>query len=94
MAIRILIAADQTLVRAGLRVILDHQPRIGVVGEAADEIQSVALAHQIEPDVCLFDFRMPEMGGIEATPILTVMCVKDTMTDRATGSISAGTEIP
>ena len=70
MAIRVLIADDQALVRAGLRVILDHQPGIEVVGEAADGVQAVALARQLEPDVCLFDIRMPEMDGIEATRIL------------------------
>ena len=70
MAIRVLIADDQALVRAGLRVILDYQPGIEVVGEAADGVQAVALARQLEPDVCLFDIRMPEMDGIEATRIL------------------------
>lgn len=70
MAIRVLIADDQALVRAGLRVILDHQPGIEVVGEASDGIQAVALARELRPDVCLFDIRMPEMDGIEATRIL------------------------
>ena len=70
MAIRVLIADDQPLVRAGLRVILDHQPGIEVVGEAADGLQAIALARQLQPDVCLFDIRMPEMDGIEATRIL------------------------
>ena len=51
-------------------MILDHQPGIEVVGEAADGVQAVALARQLEPDVCLFDIRMPEMDGIEATRIL------------------------
>ena len=70
MAVRVLIADDQALVRAGLRVILDHQPGIEVVGEAADGVEAVALARQLRPDVCLFDIRMPEMDGIEATRIL------------------------
>ena len=70
MTIRVLIADDQALVRAGLRVILDHQPGIEVVGEAADGLQAIALARQLRPDVCLFDIRMPEMDGIEATRIL------------------------
>ena len=70
MGIRVLIADDQALVRAGLRVILDHQPDIEVVGEAADGVQAVALARELRPDVCLFDIRMPEMDGIEATRIL------------------------
>ena len=70
MTIRVLIADDQALVRAGLRVILDHQPGIEVVGEAADGLEAIALARQLQPDVCLFDIRMPEMDGIEATRIL------------------------
>lgn len=70
MTIRVLIADDQALVRAGLRVILDHQPGIEVVGEAADGLEAIALARQLRPDVCLFDIRMPEMDGIEATRIL------------------------
>ena len=70
MVVRVLIADDQVLIRAGLRVILDHQPGIEVIGEAADGRQAVALARQLLPDVCLFDIRMPEMDGIEATRIL------------------------
>ena len=70
MAVRVLIADDQALIRAGLRVILDHQPGIEVIGEAADGREAVALARQLQPDVCLFDIRMPEMDGIEATRIL------------------------
>ena len=70
MAVRVLIADDQALVRAGLRVILDHQPGIEVIGEAADGREAVAVARQLRPDVCLFDIRMPEMDGIEATRIL------------------------
>ena len=70
MAVRVLIADDQALIRAGLRVILDHQPGIEVIGEASDGRQAVALARQLQPDVCLFDIRMPEMDGIEATRIL------------------------
>ncbi len=65
-----LIADDQELIRAGLRVILSHQPGIEVVAEAADGREAVALASRLRPDVCLFDIRMPEMDGIEATRIL------------------------
>ncbi len=67
MTIRVLIADDQDIVRAGLTMILDAQPGIEVVGEAADGRQAVALARELRPDVCLFDIRMPEMDGIEAT---------------------------
>ena len=70
MAVRVLVADDQALIRAGLRVILEHQPGIEVIGEAADGRQAVAVARQLRPDVCLFDIRMPEMDGIEATRIL------------------------
>jgi DNA-binding NarL/FixJ family response regulator len=67
MTIRVLIADDQDLVRTGLRMILDAQPDIAVVGEAADGRDAVALARQLRPDVCLFDIRMPVVDGIEAT---------------------------
>ena len=68
MTIRVLVADDQEIVRTGLRMILDAQPGIEVVGEAADGRAAVALARQLRPDVCLFDIRMPAMDGIEATP--------------------------
>ena len=70
MAVRVLIADDQELIRAGLRVILSHQPGIEVIAEAADGREAVAFARRFRPDVCLFDIRMPEMDGIEATRIL------------------------
>ena len=67
MTIRVLIADDQDIVRAGLTMILDAQPDLEVVGEAANGREAVTLARELRPDVCLLDIRMPEMDGIEAT---------------------------
>ena len=67
MSVRVVIADDQALVRAGFRMILGTQPDIDVVGEAADGDHAVALAASLEPDVLLMDIRMPGMDGIEAT---------------------------
>jgi DNA-binding NarL/FixJ family response regulator len=67
MTIRVLVADDQDLIRTGLRMILDAQPDLEVIGEAADGRQAVALARRLRPDVCLFDIRMPNMDGVEAT---------------------------
>jgi DNA-binding NarL/FixJ family response regulator len=63
--IRVLLADDQALVRAGFRALLEAQPDLDVVGEAADGAQAVALARKA--DVVLMDIRMPGMDGIEAT---------------------------
>ncbi len=70
MTIRVLIADDQELVRAGLAMILDAQPGIEVAGQAANGREAVELARRLRPDVCLFDIRMPELNGIEATALL------------------------
>jgi DNA-binding NarL/FixJ family response regulator len=67
MAIRVLLADDQALVRAGLRRLLDEQPDIEVVGEAGDGRQAVAAVERLRPDVVLMDIRMPDLDGIEAT---------------------------
>ena len=67
MTIRVLVADDHDLVRTGLRMILDAQPDIDVVGEAANGRDAVVLARRLRPDVCLFDVHMPALDGIEAT---------------------------
>ncbi len=79
MTIRVLVADDQELVRRGLAMILDAQPDIEVVGEAADGREAVALARHLRPDVCLFDIRMPGIDGIEATRRLAGPDVSDPM---------------
>ena len=79
MTIRVLIADDQELVRTGLRMILDAEPDIEVVGEAADGVQAIELAGQLHPDVCLFDIRRPRLDGIEATKALAGPGVADPM---------------
>jgi DNA-binding NarL/FixJ family response regulator len=65
--IRVLVADDQTLVRAGFRAILEVQDDLEVVGEAEDGDEAVALARELRPDVVLMDIRMPSVDGIEAT---------------------------
>jgi DNA-binding NarL/FixJ family response regulator len=77
MSVRVLVADDQEIVRTGLTMILDAQPGIEVVGEAADGREAVALARALRPDVCLFDIRMPELDGIEATRLLAGPHVDD-----------------
>lgn len=64
--IRVLIVDDHAVVRTGLRVFLDLQPDIEVVGEASDGSEGVAVARRLEPDVVLMDLLMPNMDGITA----------------------------
>jgi len=66
-AIRVLLADDQTLVRTGLRMILDAEPDREVVGEAANGEEAVTRCRELAPDVVLMDVRMPVMDGVEAT---------------------------
>ena len=77
MTIRVLVADDQNLVRTGLTMILNAQEGIEVVGEASNGREAVELARQLRPDVCLFDIRMPEMDGVEATRLLAGPQVAD-----------------
>ena len=65
--IRVMLADDHTILREGIRVLLEAQPDIEVVGEAADGRQAVDKAHELKPDVVLMDIGMPAMNGLEAT---------------------------
>ena len=69
--IRVLLVDDQELIRYGLRMVLDAQPDIEVVAEAADGAEAVNTARRLLPDVVLMDVRMPGMDGIEATKQLS-----------------------
>jgi DNA-binding NarL/FixJ family response regulator len=100
MTIRVLVADDQDLVRAGLKMILEAQPDIDVVGEAADGRDAVALARRLRPDVCLFDVRMPALDGIEATrqlagpdiatPLAVVVVTTFDLDEYVHGALKAG----
>jgi DNA-binding NarL/FixJ family response regulator len=65
--VRVLLADDEALLRKGFRMILEEEPDISVVGEAADGSLAVTMTHELCPDVVLMDVRMPVMDGIEAT---------------------------
>jgi DNA-binding NarL/FixJ family response regulator len=65
--IRVLLADDQEMMRAGFRMILQAQPDLEVVGEAADGLEAVDLAARLLPDVVVMDVRMPRLDGVEAT---------------------------
>lgn len=67
MAIRVLLADDHSVVREGLRMFLGRDPELAVVGEAADGVEAVQLARQLQPDVVLMDLLMPVMDGVAAT---------------------------
>jgi DNA-binding NarL/FixJ family response regulator len=67
MVVRVLVVDDQAMVRAGLRMLLEHEDDLDVLGEAADGREAVAQARRHRPDVVLMDIRMPVMDGLEAT---------------------------
>jgi DNA-binding NarL/FixJ family response regulator len=69
--IRVLLAEDQAIVRAGFRALLDAEPDLEVAGEAADGRQAVDLTRQLTPDLVVMDIRMPELDGLEATEQIT-----------------------
>jgi DNA-binding NarL/FixJ family response regulator len=65
--IRVLLVDDEELVRTGLRMILDAEPDLTVVGDATDGVDALARVRELSPDVVLMDIRMPRMDGLEAT---------------------------
>ncbi|MGS2619159.1 response regulator [Micromonospora sp. LZ34] len=71
MTVRVLLADDQPLVRAGLRVLITEAPDLAVVGEAGTGAEAVRLARDVAPDVVLMDLRMPGTDGIQATRTIT-----------------------
>lgn len=75
--IRVMIADDQAMVRTGFGMIIEAQPDMALVGEAADGVAAVALARRLRPDVALFDIRMPRMDGLQALRLLAGPGVAD-----------------
>ena len=71
MSITVVIADDQALLRAAFRKLLDSEPGISVVGEAADGVEAVGNVRKIRPQVVLMDIRMPNLSGLEATRLIT-----------------------
>jgi DNA-binding NarL/FixJ family response regulator len=102
--ITVLLVDDQELFREGLRVIIDAQERMHVVGGAADGREAVRLVDQLQPDVVLMDIRMPEMDGVEATrqifaldrvarrdkPVRVIVLTTFNLDDRAATAIRYG----
>ncbi|NHC14093.1 response regulator [Motilibacter deserti] len=97
-ALRVVLADDQPLVRAGLRVLIADQPDLAVVAEAGTGLEAVAAARELQPDVVLMDVRMPRLDGIEATrrilaePTRTRVAVLTTFDDEeyVYGALRAG----
>ncbi|MGB3258473.1 MAG: response regulator transcription factor [Ornithinimicrobium sp.] len=102
--IRVLLVDDQELFRAGVAVMIDAQPDLTVVGQAADGKSAVALCEDVKPDVVLMDIRMPEMDGVEATrqifapqraarrdrPVRVIVLTTFNLDDRAATAIRYG----
>ncbi|BCJ40490.1 DNA-binding response regulator [Actinoplanes ianthinogenes] len=100
MTVRVLVADDQEIVRTGLTMILNAQPGIQVIAEAANGHQAVELARRLRPDVCLLDIRMPGVDGIAATrelagpgvadPLAVVVITTFDLDEHVYGALRAG----
>ena len=86
MPVRILIVDDHSMLRQGLRIFLELDPELQVVGEAADGAEAVRLARQLEPDVVLMDLLMPVMDGLAATAAIR-SALPDTQVVALTGML-------
>lgn len=74
MSIRILLADDHTILRAGLKKMLNSQPDMEVIGEAQDGRQAIQESQRLQPDIVLMDITMPDINGIEATRQIKKLC--------------------
>ncbi|MCD6638689.1 MAG: response regulator transcription factor [Nocardioides sp.] len=74
--LRVMVVDDEAIIRHGLRLILDRAEDISVVGEAADGLEAIAVARQVQPDVVLLDVRMPGVDGLQALPGLVALGAK------------------
>ncbi len=72
--LKLLLADDHAVVRAGTRELLERQPDLNIIGEAADGEEAVRLTHELQPDVVVMDVRMPKMSGVEATRRIKAQC--------------------
>lgn len=100
MSIRVMLADDQDMIRSGLRLILEDQPDITVIGDAADGTEAIRLARELRPDVCLVDIRMPGQDGIAVTaalagpnvahPLRVVVVTTFDLDDYVYGALRAG----